>query len=61
MPFIRYRIGDIASRCDDRTPCPSGTGWLSFSGLLGRLSRVIQFRGRYINPITYFGDSLAGC
>lgn len=58
MPFIRYRIGDIASRCDDRTPCPSGTGWLSFSGLLGRLSRVIQFRGRYINPITYFGDSL---
>ncbi len=58
MPFIRYRVGDIVETDIDKKACPSGTNWSSFKRVLGRMSNIIEIAGSYINPITYFGDSL---
>lgn len=58
MPFIRYRVGDIAIVGTRTNSCPSGTNWYSFKKLYGRLSNVIHYNDFVINPITYFGDSL---
>lgn len=58
MPFIRYRVGDLAElECSSQT-CFSGTKWSCFKSIRGRISSIIKISGMYINPITYFGDSL---
>ena len=58
MPFIRYRVGDIVEPVQESSPCPSGTHWSSLSAIQGRVSQIIHYNDHYLNPITYFGDSM---
>lgn len=58
MPLIRYRVGDIVIPSKDLEPCPSGNRWNRIESIQGRISDVIRIGSSYVNPITYFGDSL---
>ena len=58
MPLIRYRVGDLVELPSQASICPGGTKWASFKSVRGRLSNIIEINGKYINPISYFGDTM---
>jgi phenylacetate-CoA ligase len=54
MPFIRYRIGDLATAMDPSEPCPCGRGLPLIGSIEGRLQAIILgANGRYL-PGTFF-------
>jgi len=54
MPFIRYRIGDLAVAMDDRVSCACGRGLPSIGNIEGRVqSIIVGGNGRYL-PGTFF-------
>jgi phenylacetate-CoA ligase len=54
MPFIRYRIGDLAVAIDNAIPCVCGRGLPRIGSIEGRVQAIIiGANGRYI-PGTYF-------
>jgi phenylacetate-CoA ligase len=58
MPFIRYRIGDLAEAMDPFAPCSCGRGAPRIGAIQGRLQSIIQGTdGRYL-PGTFFADYL---
>jgi phenylacetate-CoA ligase len=58
MPFIRYRIGDLAQALDDRVLCPCGRGLPRIGDIDGRVQSIIQGAdGRYL-PGTFFAHYL---
>jgi phenylacetate-CoA ligase len=57
MPFIRYRIGDLAEALPD-TPCACGRGAPRIGAIEGRVQSIIQGAdGRYL-PGTFFAHYL---
>lgn len=57
MPFIRYRIGDLAVATDD-APCTCGRGLPRIGDIQGRVQSIIQGTdGRYV-PGTFFAHSM---
>lgn len=58
MPFIRYRIGDLAEAMDNSTPCACGRGAPRLGAIEGRVQSIIQGAdGRYL-PGTFFAHYL---
>ena len=54
LPFIRYRIGDLAEAVDEQLPCACGRGLPRIGRIEGRVqSIVIGANGRFI-PGTFF-------
>ncbi len=54
MPFLRYRIGDLAEAMDDGVPCPCGRGLPRIGAIQGRVqSIIVGSNGSYI-PGTFF-------
>ncbi len=54
MPFVRYRIGDLAEALDPELPCPCGRGAPRIGRIEGRVQSIIQGTdGRYL-PGTFF-------
>jgi phenylacetate-CoA ligase len=57
MPFIRYRIGDLAEAVADE-PCTCGRGMARIGAIQGRVQSIIQGTdGRYV-PGTFFAHLL---
>jgi phenylacetate-CoA ligase len=57
LPFIRYRIGDLAVAMDD-APCPCGRGMPRIGEIEGRVQSIIQGTdGRFL-PGTFFAHYL---
>ncbi len=57
MPFLRYRIGDLAVAMADE-PCPCGRGLPRIGEIEGRVQSIIQgTEGRYL-PGTFFAHCL---
>lgn len=57
MPFIRYRIGDLAEALGDE-PCTCGRGAMRIGRIEGRVQSIIQgIEGQYL-PGTFFGHYL---
>jgi len=57
MPFIRYRIGDLAQAMADE-PCTCGRGMARIGEIQGRVQSIIQGTdGRYV-PGTFFAHCL---
>ncbi|MFW5739200.1 MAG: glycosyltransferase [Myxococcota bacterium] len=58
MPFIRYRIGDLAEAVDNTRPCSCGRGLPRIGNIDGRVQSIIQgVDGRYL-PGTFFAHYL---
>ena len=58
MPFIRYRIGDLAEAIDPDEPCACGRGLPRIGKIEGRVqSIIIGSRGQYV-PGTFFAHLL---
>jgi len=58
MPFIRYRIGDLAEAMDPNEPCPCGRGLPRIGNIDGRVQSIILgIDGRYL-PGTFFAHYL---
>jgi len=58
MPFIRYRIGDLAEAVDNDRPCSCGRGMPRIGNIDGRVQSIIQgVDGRYL-PGTFFAHYL---
>lgn len=58
MPFIRYRIGDLAEAVDNRVACACGRGLPRIGKIEGRVQSIIQgMDGRYL-PGTFFAHYL---
>jgi phenylacetate-CoA ligase len=58
MPFIRYRIGDLAEAMDPSVPCSCGRGAPRVGAIQGRVQSIIQGAdGRYL-PGTFFAHYL---
>jgi phenylacetate-CoA ligase len=58
MPFIRYRIGDLAEALDLSNPCACGRGAPRLGAIEGRVQSIIQGTdGRYL-PGTFFAHYL---
>jgi phenylacetate-CoA ligase len=58
MPFIRYRIGDLAEAMDNSVPCECGRGLPRIGNIEGRVQSIIQgTEGRYM-PGTFFAHYL---
>lgn len=54
LPFIRYRIGDLAAAADPAVPCPCGRGLPLIGSIQGRVqSVIIGADGQYV-PGTFF-------
>jgi phenylacetate-CoA ligase len=54
MPFIRYRVGDLAEAMDSKSTCPCGRGLPKIGKIEGRVQAIIVgSNGRYI-PGTFF-------
>lgn len=54
MPFIRYRIGDLAVAADPGKPCACGRGLPKIQSVSGRIQAIIiGANGRYL-PGTFF-------
>lgn len=57
LPFIRYRIGDLAEALDE-TPCPCGRGLPRIGRIEGRVQSIILgARGQYV-PGAFFAHLL---
>jgi phenylacetate-CoA ligase len=58
MPFIRYRIGDLAEAMDATVPCRCGRGAPRIGAIEGRVQSIIRgVDGRYL-PGTFFSHYL---
>ncbi|MDI1446718.1 glycosyltransferase [Polyangium sp. 6x1] len=58
MPFIRYRIGDLAEAMDPLAPCTCGRGAPRIGAIEGRVQSIIQGTdGRFV-PGTFFAHYL---
>jgi len=58
MPFIRYRIGDLAEAMAADVPCTCGRGMPRIGEIQGRVQSIIQGTdGRYV-PGTFFAHCL---
>jgi len=58
MPFVRYRIGDLAEAMDPAAPCRCGRGAPRVGAIEGRVQSIIQGTdGRYL-PGTFFAHYL---
>lgn len=58
LPFIRYRIGDLAVARDPAAPCACGRGLPLIGNIEGRVQSIIQGTdGRYV-PGTFFAHYL---
>ena len=58
MPFIRYRIGDLAEAMDNSVACECGRGLPRIGNIEGRVQSIIQGTdGRYL-PGTFFAHYL---
>jgi phenylacetate-CoA ligase len=58
MPFIRYRIGDLAEGMDPLAPCSCGRGAPRIGAIQGRVQSIIQgVDGHYV-PGTFFAHCL---
>jgi phenylacetate-CoA ligase len=58
MPFIRYRIGDLAEAMDPHARCSCGRGAPRIGAIEGRVQSIIQGAdGRYL-PGTFFAHYL---
>ena len=58
LPFIRYRIGDLAVAMDPDFECPCGRGLPLLGSIEGRVQSIIQGTdGRYV-PGTFFAHYL---
>jgi phenylacetate-CoA ligase len=58
MPFVRYRIGDLAVALDPAAPCACGRGLPRLGPIQGRVQSIIQgTEGRYL-PGTFFSHYL---
>jgi phenylacetate-CoA ligase len=58
LPFIRYRIGDLAQAIDPDEECPCGRGLPRIGKIEGRVqSIIIGTKGRYV-PGTFFAHLL---
>jgi phenylacetate-CoA ligase len=58
MPFIRYRIGDLAQAMDNTQTCACGRGLPRIGDIDGRVQSIIQgVDGRYL-PGTFFAHYL---
>lgn len=58
LPFIRYRIGDLAEAVDSSQPCACGRGLPLIGKIEGRVqSIIIGYKGQYI-PGTFFAHVL---
>ena len=58
LPFIRYRIGDLAVAVDPDEQCPCGRGMPLIGDIQGRVQSIIQGTdGRYL-PGTFFAHYL---
>lgn len=54
LPFIRYRVGDLAAAVDPSQPCPCGRGLPRIGCIEGRVQAIIVgANGRYL-PGTFF-------
>jgi phenylacetate-CoA ligase len=58
MPFVRYRIGDLAQAVDNSKTCSCGRGMPRMGHIDGRVQAIIQgVDGRYL-PGTFFAHYL---
>lgn len=58
MPFLRYRIGDLAEAMDPAVACACGRGATRIGAIQGRVQSIIQGTdGRYL-PGTFFAHYL---
>ena len=58
LPFIRYRIGDLAEAMDPAIPCACGRGLPRIGNIQGRVqSIIIGSKGQYV-PGTFFAHVL---
>jgi phenylacetate-CoA ligase len=58
MPFIRYRIGDLAVAMDAKAPCSCGRGAAKIGDIQGRVQSIIQGTGGHFLPGTFFAHYL---
>jgi phenylacetate-CoA ligase len=54
MPFIRYRIGDLAQAIDDSTPSVCGRGLPRIGEIQGRVQSIIQGTDGHFVPGSFF-------
>lgn len=57
MPFIRYRIGDLAEAIE-QTPSPCGRGLPRIGDIQGRVQSIIQGTDGHFVPGTFFAHAL---
>jgi phenylacetate-CoA ligase len=58
MPFIRYRLGDIATR--GAASCRCGQPFSTLSAIDGRTAHYLSLRGRTVHPFELTGRLLEG-
>jgi phenylacetate-CoA ligase len=58
MPFIRYRIGDLAEAMDPAARCTCGRGAPRLGAIEGRVQSIIQGEGGRYLPGTFFAHYL---
>jgi phenylacetate-CoA ligase len=58
MPFIRYRIGDLAYAMDDGEACPCGRGLPRIGAVEGRVQSVVLGANGVAMPGTFFAHVL---
>jgi phenylacetate-CoA ligase len=58
LPFIRYRIGDLAEAMDPNVPCPCGRGAPRVGEIAGRVQSIIQGTDGQFLPGTFFAHYL---
>ncbi len=54
LPFIRYRIGDLAVAMDPAVPCPCGRGLPRLGRIEGRVQSLILGSNGAVVPGTFF-------
>jgi phenylacetate-CoA ligase len=58
MPFIRYRIGDLAQAIDNSLPSVCGRGLPRIGEIQGRVQSIIQGTDGHFVPGTFFAHAL---
>jgi phenylacetate-CoA ligase len=58
MPFIRYRIGDLAEALDNSVPSVCGRGLPRIGAIQGRVQSIIQGTDGHFVPGTFFAHAL---
>lgn len=58
LPFIRYRIGDLAYAVDNSQPCACGRGLPRIGAVEGRVQSIVVGANRVAMPGTFFAHVL---